>query len=375
MELNNIKTYLAISIVGLTVGVLYVAIQKDIPRTLTIFFITVYTVLALRFILERRHYKKHKTILASTQFLILPFLVMLMGNYISPIAFTYEIFSINIDLAGGSSIYSPFNLISISLVLPVVILLIYFGNYYSGKWPAIAVNRKVRKGRKLPFLIHTLYVAVFLVGFFINWQIDFVCFIFVIFYIIYIFRYFIIVYAVKSNQRISVRSTTARSTPARATRSSTSSTRRTATSSSSRTRSTSTRTSRATTTRTSATRTSRSSSVRVAPGIDVRTASTRTTKKISSTKAVSKNLFPTGTPKKEEMKCIICYMDFDKKDKRRIILCPHCRYPAHENEFISWFKTSRLCARCNQPISTRYVNNPRYRISIKIYIEQVIEKL
>ncbi len=370
MELNNIKTYLAIAIVGSTVGVLYGAIEKDVPRTLTIFFITVYAVIALRFILERRHYKKHKTILASTQFLILPFLIMLMGNYISPIAFTYEIFGIT---SGGGSFYSPFNLISISLILPVVILSVYFGNYYSGKWPAIAINRKVRKGRKIPFLIHTLYVAIFLLGFFINWQIDFVCLIFVILYIVFIFRYFIVVYAVKSNQQVSV-SATRRSTTARSTRSSTS-TRRTTSSSASSSRSSSTRTTRPTSTRTTASRTTRSSSVRVDPGIDVRTAKTKTTKKTSTTKSVSKSIFPIGTPKKDEMKCIICYMDFDKKDKRRIILCPNCRYPAHEDEFISWFKTSRLCARCNQTISTRYVNNPKYRISIRIYIEKVIEKL
>jgi hypothetical protein len=372
VELNNYKTYLAITIVGVTIGVLYAAIEKDVPRTLTIFFITLYTVLALRFILERRHYKKHKTILASTQFLILPFLVMLMGNYISPIAFTYEIFGINIDLSGGSTIYSPFNLISLSLILPVIFLTVYFGYYYSGKWPAIAVNRKVRKGKKIPFLIHTLYVTVFLIGFFINWQIDFVCFIFVILYFVFIFRYFIVVYAVKSNQQVRVSSTATRSTSARTTRSSTA--RRTSTSISSRSRSSPTRTTRPTT-RTTASRTTRTSSVRVDPGIDVRTARTKTTKKTSTTKTVSRSVFPIGTPKKEEMKCIICYMDFDKKDKRRIILCPNCRYPAHEDEFISWFKTSRLCARCNQTISTRYVNNPKYRLSIKVYIEKVIEKL
>ena len=374
MELNNIKTYLAIAIVGFTVGILYAAIEKDVPRTLTIFFITLYTVLALRFILERRHYKKHKTILASTQFLMLPFLVMLMGNYISPIAFTYRIFDIEIDLSGGSSIYSPFNLISISLILPVVILSIYFGNHYSGKWPAIAVNRKVRKGRKIPFLIHTLYVAIFLVGFFINWQIDFVCLLFVVFYVIYIFRYFIIAFAVRSNQQVRVTTTTARSTTGRSTRSS-ATTRRTTASSSSRSRSGSTRTTRPASTRTAASRTSRSSSVRVDPGIDIRPARSKTTKKTSTTKTVSKSIFPIGTPKKDEMKCIICYMDFDKKEKRRIILCPNCRYPAHEDEFISWFKTSKLCARCNQSISARYVSNPKYRINIKIYIEKVIEKL
>ena len=68
-------------------------------------------------------------------------------------------------------------------------------------------------------------------------------------------------------------------------------------------------------------------------------------------------------------------MDFDKREIRRIILCPHCKYPAHEDEFLMWFKTSRLCARCAQPISAKYVNNPQYRVTVRIYVEQVIEKL
>ncbi|MCE7747205.1 MAG: hypothetical protein GPJ51_02335 [Candidatus Heimdallarchaeota archaeon] len=357
MELNNIKTYLAIGIVGLTVGVLYMAIQKDLPKTLTIFFITLYVVVALRFFLERRHYKKHKTILASTQFLILPFCIMLMGNYISPIAAAYEIFSIDIDLSGGSSIYSPFNLISISLIFPVIVLSLYFRNFYSGKWPAIAVNRKVRRGRKIPFLINTTYVAILLVGFFINWQIDFVGFIFVILYFIFIFRYFIIAFAMRSDQQAQVTSSRSASTTRRSKRS------------------VSTRSRRPTASASSASKASRSSSAKIAPGIDVKATRSTTTKKTSKITTVSKKIFPIGTPKKEEMQCIICYMDFDKKDRRRIILCPHCRYPAHEDEFMSWFKTSRLCARCNQTISTRYVNNPKYRINIKLYIEKVIEKL
>lgn len=342
------------------------AIQKDLPKTLTIFFITLYVVVALRFFLERRHYKKHKTILASTQFLILPFCIMLMGNYISPIAAAYEIFSIDIDLSGGSSIHSPFNLISISLIFPVIVLSLYFRNFYSGKWPAIAVNRKVRRGRKIPFLINTTYVAILLVGFFINWQIDFVGFIFVIVYFIFIFRYFIIAFAIRSDQQAQVTS----SRSASKTRS-----RTTASTTRSSQRSVSTRSRRPTASASSASKASRSSSARIAPGIDVRATRSTTTKKTSKITTVSKKIFPIGTPKKEEMQCIICYMDFDKKDRRRIILCPHCRYPAHEDEFMSWFKTSRLCARCNQTISTRYVNNPKYRINIKLYIEKVIEKL
>ncbi len=355
MELNNWKTYLAIAIIGSTIGTLYAIIQRDRPVTLTIFFITLYFIVALKYILERQHYKKHNAILASSQFLILPFSVMLMGNYISPEAWAAEIFATTTNLSGGGTIEFFFNLISISLLIPSIIFLIFFSNFYSGKWPGMAINRKIKRGRTLPFLFHSLIVLTFLIGFFINGQIDFVCFIFVILYIVYIFRYFVYVAINKSRREVKV--TTRRASTRTASSRASSSQRRGDVSVSSRNR-----------------QRSVSTRARVDPGIDVTTTRrrTKTTKTITT---VSKSMFPIGTPKKEEMQCIICYMDFDKKDTRKIILCPNCKYPAHEDEFLNWFQKSRLCARCNQPISTRYVNNPKYRITIRIYIEKIIEKL
>ncbi|MCE7742170.1 MAG: hypothetical protein GOP50_06895 [Candidatus Heimdallarchaeota archaeon] len=374
--MNNWKTYLAISIVGLTVGILYLIIQSDLATTLMIFFITLYTVAALKFLLERRHYKKHNSILASSQFLLLPYAVLLMGNYISPVALTVEIFTIR--SSGGSELMF-FNLISISLIVPVIILSIFFSKFYSGKWPGIAINRKINRGKKIPFLLHSFFILTFLIGFFINWQIDFVCFIFVILYLVYIFRYFVIVAFNKSRREVTVsaRSSTRRTT---STGSSSATRRRGQVTASSRsgTRSVPTRSrSTSTTSRSTTRRATRSttSSARVAPGIDVPSSKRKMVKTTKTTTTVTKSMFPIGTPKKEEMKCIICYMDFNKKESRKIILCPNCKYPAHEDEFLNWFQKSRLCARCNQPISTRYVNNPKYRVTVKIYIEKVIEKL
>ena len=374
MDLNNWKTYLAITIVGVTIGVLYGAIQDAWQIAVMIFFITLYLVISLKFLLERRHYKKHNSVLASSQFLILPYIILLVGNYISPYAWSVPIFSIE----GSSSTIFVFNLISISLAIPVIILSVFFSRFYSSKWPAMAINRKIKRGRKFPFLFHTVFILTLLISLFINWPMDFVCFIFLILYVIYIFRYFIVVAINKSRREVKV---SARRTATRTTSSRSSTTtqrrRQVPTTSRSGQRTVSTRT-RSTTTA----RTANPSAARVAPGIDVsRTATARTTTKTTkttkttSTTTVTKSLFPTGTPKKEEMKCIICYMDFDKREIRRIILCPHCKYPAHEDEFLQWFKTSRLCARCAQPISAKYVNNPKYRVTVRIYVEKVIEKL
>ena len=376
MELNDFKTYLAIGIVGLVVGILYLIIQNDLVRTLSIFYITLYINVTLRYLLERRYYKKHKAILASTQFLLLPFSIVLMGNYISPQSLN-NFFIITIDLSGGDSIRMFFNVISLSLILPVILLTIHFNKYYSGLWPAIAIRRKVKRRRSIPILIHTTFIFIILLGFFINGQIDFVSIFFVSIYLIFLFRYFILVKLIKPRSQEIVRTTkpreTALRTTSRSSSSRTSSRRRQATRSAQSSR-------RAVPVRTRSTRTTASSSSKVRrtsakidPGIDIRT--TKTTRKISRKRTTVKDFFPAGKASKEEMKCIICYMDFDKRDTRRIILCPHCKYPAHEDEFNSWYQTSKLCARCNKPISVSYVRNPKYRLSTKIYIEKIIDKL
>ncbi len=370
MDLNDFKTYLAIGIVGLVVGILYLIIQSDLPTTLTVFFITLYTIVSLRYILERRHYKKHEAILASSQFLLLPFSIILMGNYISPLA--YDLFTITIDISGGNAIQMFFNFVSLSLILPVTILTIHFNNYYSRKWPAIAIRRQVKKKRIIPLIIHSVFVFTILLGFIINGQIDLVSLIFTFIYLFYIFRYFIFVRFIKSESRTVIMSSSSPSR--RSTRTQTSST----TSQRSSSRSSKSR-QRSTAARTRSPRSSskaRASSVRIAPGREIRTRkTTKKSTKTTRTKTTVRDFFPNGKARKDEMKCIICFMDFEKKETRKVILCPHCKYPAHEDEFRSWYQNSKYCARCNKPISTSYVRNPKYRTTTKIYIERVIDKL
>lgn len=372
MELNNIRTYIAITIVGCMVGFLYLAIQRNVAIALIFFYVTLYLVATLRYFLERRHYKKHKAVTASTQFLLLPFSILLMGNYISPLENDPSIFIINI-IAGGDSAGIFCNLISVSLLFPVMILSLNFKNYFSGKWPAMAVNRKVRRGRAIPFLLNTAFVALLLLGFFINWKIDFLSLVFVLIYIIMFLRYFIFASRIESRRQVT-RTTTRRTTRGATSRSTASrqqarstragSARSTPSRSGQRSRSTQTRRRPTTTT----------ASARVDPGRDI-TTTRRTATRSAAGKLKDKDIFPAGMPSKADLKCIICYMEFRKSDKRRVVLCPHCRYPAHEDEFMRWYQKSRLCARCNKPITIKYVRRPLYRVSTKVYIERVIEKI
>ena len=62
---------------------------------------------------------------------------------------------------------------------------------------------------------------------------------------------------------------------------------------------------------------------------------------------------------KEDFKCIFCFQlpTLPADEKRGIIICPHCRHPAHADEFRNWLKNSRLCSRCDRPISINFIQH------------------
>lgn len=71
-------------------------------------------------------------------------------------------------------------------------------------------------------------------------------------------------------------------------------------------------------------------------------------------------LKPKGTVLfKEDFKCIFCFQlpKLPADEKRGIIICPHCRHPAHADEFRSWLKSSTLCSRCDKPIPINFIRN------------------
>ncbi|MFX1521816.1 MAG: hypothetical protein ACFFCD_18070 [Promethearchaeota archaeon] len=75
----------------------------------------------------------------------------------------------------------------------------------------------------------------------------------------------------------------------------------------------------------------------------------------------------------DDFKCIFCFQEFKSEDKGRgVVLCPHCRYPAHADEFNDWLKNSTLCSRCDANIPAGFRRNPKI-IPVKDYIEIVNE--
>ena len=73
---------------------------------------------------------------------------------------------------------------------------------------------------------------------------------------------------------------------------------------------------------------------------------------------------------REDFKCIFCFQlpKLPADEKRGIIICPHCRHPAHADEFKSWLKSSTLCSRCDRPISINFIRNVEI-IPTTVYIK------
>lgn len=83
-------------------------------------------------------------------------------------------------------------------------------------------------------------------------------------------------------------------------------------------------------------------------------ATTKKTYNLNKLKPKSAILF------KEDFKCIFCFQlpKLPADEKRGIIICPHCRHPAHADEFKNWLKSSTLCSRCDRPISINFIRKP-----------------
>ena len=101
-------------------------------------------------------------------------------------------------------------------------------------------------------------------------------------------------------------------------------------------------------------------------------------KKIKTTKKSVKlgELKPkSGNLSIDDFKCIHCFRlpELPKDRGRGIVVCPHCKYPSHADEFKDWLKNSTLCSRCDSPLPGSYIRNPPV-IPVNVYL-RAIKKL
>ena len=77
----------------------------------------------------------------------------------------------------------------------------------------------------------------------------------------------------------------------------------------------------------------------------------------------------TAALSKEDFMCIFCFeLPRTSDNDHGVVLCPHCRYPAHYKEFKEWVRNSKLCSRCDGILPSSFIRNPKV-IPIKTYLK------
>ncbi len=409
--LNKSAFYAAIAVLGGTIAALYQWVLDDTESASTILFITIYTIVSIRFILEWQYYKRHRAILASSQFVLLPFILLVSGSYLTYYSRFYPLFSLGLVLQ-SIDINIFLNLLSVTLIIPLLVVQRLFYYYHSGRWQGFVIHRKLFESRAVPLIVNLLLAIaqVFLVFTFRFANI--VSALFIIGTVYHIFKYYILdpirarsatraldnalyntettyisprsTVQIRERSRnnipvlprnglrtVSTKSRNPRTVSTRSGRASKTSSK----SSSKKKRSSGTTGSRGSTSRSSSntgrklkTQKKSKSVAEIAPGRNVNK------RQLPVEITNGSSLVPEGHITKDDLKCIICF-DVIRKGDQPIVLCPHCKYPAHEDEFNSWTAVSKLCARCSKPLSGAYIRSPKLKFSSADYKKKVIDKV
>lgn len=410
------ELHLAITVIGFVLFVLIFGEDSEFAHT--ILFITLIANVSLHIFSEYIYYRRNNAVIASSQFLLLPYTTIILTQLLEYNGLSFLIFS-------GSGIFVFRVYLESLFVIPFFLLTtVLTSRYYQKRYTGFVLSRKMHGPIKFPFFFHTFFVALLV---FITTQTSFLGIngmLFIVTYVLQLIFYLIkpsfeskyddterreymnrITRSVSPSRRgdyspapsrgASVRpssrqdiSSTSKKKKRRTNVSTTPSggyrqisTGKKQTSSNPR-RKTSQTTQRSSTSRKPTTRgrtaTSKktttkkhkksSSSASVGEGIEV--VSRPKTAKVKS--RLDKNMLPQGNVVSDDLKCMVCYGAFDKKGFLNVILCPHCKYPAHEDELNQWLFQSPQCPRCAKPIKGKL--NNKLRISEGNYAK-LIKKL
>lgn len=410
--LNKLSVYSAVAVIGVTISFLYYTVGMDDSTAYFVFFTTVYVIAAFRFLLEWRYYRQNRAILASSQFLLLPFVVLLTGSFLTYRINASTLIDFQLHLQ-SSHLTFIINLVSLSLLLPLIVLHRLFFFYHAKKWLGFAIHRKLFQSRVVPLLVNILFLTIQLFVVIRLGVADGIAAIFILTSFIHIFKYYIfslfkrspmqsmdsVLYnsetthiPTNSNVRIEprrrsgeipllpregLRTVSARGKNTRTVSTSSKNQRTIANRGKNRRDTSSSHQQEPNHTRRTSTpdivavtHQNRKGIAEVAPGREVHAvrSTPNAIQNVSSVLPAGKHLH------KADLKCIICFDDISTRDEP-IILCPHCKYPSHESEFMAWSVSSNLCARCSKPILKSYFKNPKYRFSAKEYVNKVVSKL
>ncbi len=402
------NVYISIFIAGTVFAVLTMLTDHGLETALTIGYFTILAVLGIKLIDEWLYYRQYRAPPASATFLLLLTSLALLGSLISAIATlgdspllqTFFLES-TLDLISFGNYFLFLNLFGLIFVLPFyILLLLLLRRYYSGRYSGIFIARK-----RYPIAAVIIFNAILflLLGFF--WtqtrEVEISSLVFFIASSLILIQHYVFPVVIVSlrpvrsrpsrtsrpssrglsrttsrerRPTLSQRTSARRSSPTTTRRSSTTPTQRRSPTTAQRSPSSASRRPSLTTSRGSVSSPQRRSQgdINVVPGMAIeQSRPSRRVKQLSP--AIIERITPVGRHlTQDDFRCIFCY-EFPTESNRKVVICPHCRYPAHELEFRKWKEVSKFCSRCNKPITDEKmirVSGNSYKRIIKEHTEK-----
>ena len=384
------EIYLAIALIGTVFTILYAATSGNEQMAVTSVLITLHVIAYLYLWDEWRYYRSHNAILASFQFIAIPIVLLVVGNIMAPLGFRQGLLSFSLSTFGG--IFATSSLASFILLVPIVSILRLTARYYDDRYSGFVIRNKRYGSLKFPLLIHIISVVLVILSSNLADRYDVFGFAYIV---ASIFQWLQkLIYPTISDRIADARyrrdmeqrerrgymSSILSNTPSRSRRGGTSGSssngnnpRVTSSNASTTTSPRSNRRRSISTTPSSGYREipTRSRNAREIPansrnsrtarrqptnsvaevdhGMEVN--QTTKTKKVKSSKL--KEFLPSGHFDASDLKCIVCYDAFSVNSTQNIVICPECKFPGHESEFMAWLNTSPRCPRCNKEINNR----------------------
>ena len=87
------EIHIVTGIIGTTVSVLEYLVVGNLPLALSIGLITIISNIYFHLISEWRYYKRHQAVIASSQFLLIPYVGILLSNYLGGLGLMMIIYS------------------------------------------------------------------------------------------------------------------------------------------------------------------------------------------------------------------------------------------------------------------------------------------
>ncbi len=354
-QFNTSEAYIAMWLVGSVIAFLYL-LAGDMPRVFLVAYLTAWVMTSTRIVWERRYFQRYDSILASSQFVGFPFVVIALGLLMANQTESILVGRYSFVIQDYEIVFMHTTIFA----LPHLLFQSYiFWKIHRKEWLGFAVHRKLFRTRAVPFVLHT---AVAFTLTYIGWKgrtLDPISIVAIFFWIFSLVKYYVL------RRHILHRQSRRREEQAfRATHSNAFLSdylhrppRRNTRSGNGRNRiRTSQRTHRP-----------RTNIAEIEPGREI-----TTKRKPRNGKTVNtNNLMPMGHVKREGLACTICYEPIRSSDGK-IVLCPHCKFPAHETEWKEWRKGSDLCPRCSKRVNRLPA---KLRLDASKYSQAVLKKL